>query len=245
MERSALSRMKQLLAAAFVCVPLSGCSSSTTSPSTPPTITKLISVTGNLAFGNVNLGSTAQQTFTISNSGNTVLAFTSFAESGGTGSAGFSATPTSGTVAPGGSVTVTVSFTPTLTQFYSNVLTVNGDQTNGNNAINVSGTGVNNNPIFTRSGTGNSVFTLPFYVTKVHIVGTYSGGSSTFVVWVGPPNVACGTDVVVGCSRIVNDKRDIQDDRTVSDGIDVVPAGSTQVTILDSAGVDWTFTEIR
>jgi len=238
--------MKRVLAATFMCLAWSGCGSSTTSPASPPTITKNISVTGNLAFGNVNLGSTAQQTFTIGNSGNTTLAFTSLAESGGTGSAGFSASPTSGTVAPGGSVMVTVQFSPTLPQFYSNVLTVNGDQTNGNNAINVSGTGVNNNPIFSRSGTGgNIVFTLPVYVTKLHITGTYTGGSSNFVVWVGPPNVACGTGVVAGCSRIVNDLLGWVWDRTDSDGIDLVPTGSTQVTILDSTGVDWTFTEVR
>jgi len=237
--------MKRLLAATFMCLALSGCSSSTTSPGSPQTITKIISVTGNLAFGTVNLGTTAQQTFTIGNSGNTALAFTSFAESGGTGSAGFSASPTSGTVAPGSSLTVTVQFSPTLTQFYSNVLTVNGDQTNGNNAINVSGTGVNNNPIFSRSGTGSNVFTLPVYVRQLDIATKFTGGAN-FVVWLGPPNVVCGTDVV-GCSRIIKYFHDPQDDLVNIDfGTSLVPAGSAQVTILDdSAGVNWTATEVR
>jgi hypothetical protein len=124
----------------------------TTPTSTTTTPTKIISVTGNLAFGNVNIGSKAQATFTIANSGNTTLTFTSLSAVGGSGPAGYTANPTSGTVAPGASLTVTVFFAPTAVQFYSAVLTVVGDQTSGNNAINVSGTGVNANPL-TLSGT--------------------------------------------------------------------------------------------
>ena len=42
---------------------------------TSPTVTqtRIINVTGNLAFGNVNIGSSGQMTMTISNSGNAPL----------------------------------------------------------------------------------------------------------------------------------------------------------------------------
>ena len=141
--------MKRLFV--FACITLSACGGgSATAPnsSTPPAVaaTKVVSVAGDLAFGNVNLGETPTRTFTIGNSGNAALTFTGLNAIGGTGAAGFTTNITSGTVAPGATVTVTLRFTPTSAQFYSNVLTVAADQTSGNNAINVSGTGINTPP---------------------------------------------------------------------------------------------------
>jgi hypothetical protein len=109
-------------------------------------------VTGDLAFGYVDLGLTAERTFTITNSGNGPLTFTSMTSVGGTGAAGYSASPTSGTIAPGASQKVTLRFTPTIAKVYSNVLTIASDWTSGNNEIVVSGTGVRNLPLFTEGG---------------------------------------------------------------------------------------------
>jgi hypothetical protein len=111
-----------------------------------------MTVTGDLAFGYVDLGMTSERTFTINNSGNQTLTFTSMSSVGGTGSDGILVAPTSGSIAPGAAQTVTVRFSPTIVQFYSNVLTIASDQTSGGSEINVSGIGVRDLPLYIRSG---------------------------------------------------------------------------------------------
>ena len=133
------------LAMGVLIVGCGGSSPSAPAPA-PATPTKLIDVTGNLAMGNVTIGNTATGSFVIANSGNTVLTVTSIAASGGTGTAGLSADWTKGTVDPGRTQLVHVIFAPALAQFYSAVVRVIGDQTNGNNAINFSGTGISATP---------------------------------------------------------------------------------------------------
>jgi hypothetical protein len=191
-------------------------------------------VTGNLAFGDVNIGDTATRTFTIGNSGNSPLTFTSLQAVGGTGTAGFTASPTSGTVPAGGSIAVTMRFTPLIAQFYSHVLNVIGDQTGGGNAINVSGFGINNNPIFTRSGVGDTVFDLPSYVTRIRVDATYGGSCQNFIVRVNGSTII---NVIIGtCS--------VADTRSPFTGTYAI-AGGGQVSIVSSTGIQWTFTEVR
>lgn len=139
---------------AIICVSMAvSCSeSSPTSPTpaaapTPTAATRVITVTGDLAFGYVDLGLSAERTFTIKNSGTEMLTFTSMSAVGGTGTAGYSETPLSGTIAPGASQAVTVRFTPTIAQVYSHVLTIESDRTSGSNQITVTGTGVNDLPL--------------------------------------------------------------------------------------------------
>ena len=111
-----------------------------TSPTTlPVTQTRIINVTGNLAFGNVNIGSSGQMTMTISNSGNAPLTFTGM---NGPGGSAVTVSSTSGTVAAGGSLNVTWYFRPTTSGSFSGIATVNGDQTSGNNTLAISGNGV-------------------------------------------------------------------------------------------------------
>ncbi|MDX2109851.1 MAG: choice-of-anchor D domain-containing protein [Verrucomicrobiota bacterium] len=98
--------------------------------------TRIIGVTGNLAFGNLEINKTATLTYVISNTGNTALAVTSV-----TYPSGFSGNYNSGTIAIGGSQTVTVTFSPTVVQSYSGTVTVNSDMTSGTNTLAASGTG--------------------------------------------------------------------------------------------------------
>ncbi len=220
----------------LIAVLAAGCGSSSTAPTAPPVVTtptKIITVSGNLAFGNVNLGSSADRTFTISNSGNTVLTYTSLSCTGGSGPAGYAASPTSGTVAPGATNTVNVRFTPTTSGFLSCVLNVVGDQTAGGAAINVSGTGVNPNPIFVQSGVGDNVFNLPSYVTRLRVDATYGGSCQNFIVHIGTSGLI---NVIIGtCS--------VADSKSPFSGTYVVTGG--QVSITNSTGVAWTFTEVR
>ncbi len=142
-------------------------------------------------------------------------------------------TDLTGTIAPGGSVTVTVQFKPVAALFYSNVLTVVGDQTSGGAAINVTGTGRNNNPIYTRSGTGDNVFDIPSYVTRLRITGSTSSSCQNFVLRVAGRLVV---NVILGtCS--------VADSRSHDGTYAITGGGTAEITI--SSGVAWTVTEVR
>lgn len=227
--------MKRVLATLILglCVSACGSSPSPTAPTTPTVSTRIITVSGDLAFGNVNFGDTPTRTFTIGNSGNGLLTYTGFTCAGGTGCVGYTASPLTGTIAPGATQTVTIRFTPTIAQFYSHVLSVTGDQTSGGAAINVSGTGINNTPVFTRSGSGNTVFDMPTSVARVHITGDYGGSSSNFIVHIG--SGASVVNVILGTSQFANG--------THYDAIALTTGGVVSIT--NSDGVSWSFTEVR
>lgn len=112
----------------------SGGGSPTTPP--PPASTRVVSLSGTLAFGSVTVGQTADRNLTIANTGNSTLTVT-----GITGPSGLSSNWTSGTIAAGGSQVATIRFSPTIAQAYSGTVTVNGDHTAGTNTIAFSGTG--------------------------------------------------------------------------------------------------------
>lgn len=106
----------------------------TTTP--PPASTRVVSLTGNLAFGAVEVGRTADLTLTIGNGGTGTLSITGIASPDG-----YTLNWTSGTIAPGGSQLVTVRFAPVAVRSYDGTLTVNGDHTGGVNAVPLSGAG--------------------------------------------------------------------------------------------------------
>ena len=121
-----------------------GGSSSPTSPSTSTAAasgTRIIGLSGSLAFGNVTVGQSAVQTFTITNTGTTTLTVSSLSLPTGVSNA-YSANFTSGAIAPGGSQPVNLRCAPVGAQDYSGTLTVNGDQTSGANTLPVSCVGV-------------------------------------------------------------------------------------------------------
>jgi hypothetical protein len=109
-----------------------------------PSATRVIGVSGNLAFGAVPVGQVASATFTISNSGNSTLTFTALTCTCDVNV--FGASPTSGTVPPGGSRTVTLLFGPLAAASYGGTLSVVSDATAGTASIAVSGTGVSAPP---------------------------------------------------------------------------------------------------
>jgi hypothetical protein len=113
---------------------VTGCNDDTP---TAPTPTSVIGLSGNLAFGNVTVGTTATAAMTIANTGNADLTVTSV-----TYPTGFTGTFTSGTIAANASQPVTVTFAPTAAQSYTGNITVAGNQASGTNTIAVSGTGV-------------------------------------------------------------------------------------------------------
>lgn len=229
-----MKRRLAILSSLAALVSACGSSSSPTAPTPTPTVTRIISVSGDLSFGNVNIGDSPTRTFTIGNSGIGPLTFSGFTAAGGTGSTGFNASPQSGTIQPGGSQVITIRFTPTVAQFYSNVLSVTGDQTGGGAAINVSGVGVDNSPLFTASGIGDAVFDMPTKVARVRITAAPTTSCQNFVVRIGGRasiiNVILGTCSVADAPSI---------DSTYLTG------GGGVVSITISTGIRWTFTEIR
>jgi hypothetical protein len=139
--------MKRVVILALASLGFAACGSkSTSSPTTPTaTATRVIGLSGNLAFGNVPVGSSTTATLTISNSGNAVLTVSAITASGGMSNV-LLGDWLSGTIAPGTSQPVTVQFAPSAAQAYSGVITVVSDATSGTNTLNASGTGTTVTP---------------------------------------------------------------------------------------------------
>ncbi len=127
------------LALVPLAIACGGDGSSPTSPSsTPPATTRIIGVSGNLAFGDVPVSGQRELSYTVTNSGNATLTVTSTTISGGL-AAHTLFSWTSGPIAPGASQSVTVRFQPTTAGSYSGTITVNADQTSGSNTVSISG----------------------------------------------------------------------------------------------------------
>ena len=97
--------------------------------------TRLISLSGDLAFGNGTVNAAIQRSFTIANTGTMNLTVNGISYP-----AGFSGNWT-GTIAPGGSQSVSVTFTPTAVQNYGGNLSVASNATGGSGLLALSGTG--------------------------------------------------------------------------------------------------------
>ncbi len=98
---------------------------------------KTISVSGNLNFSNVVVGSSAQLSITISNAGNTTLNVSSI-----TLPAGFSTTFVALNIAVGKTASAVIKFSPTAAQLYSGTATVVSGASSGTHTLPVSGTGI-------------------------------------------------------------------------------------------------------
>jgi len=182
-----------------------------------------------MSFNGVTVGNSATNTLTVQNQGNALMTITGLTGSGGI-NAVITATPNTFTVNPGSKQDVVVRFTPTAVASYSGTISVNGDQTSGPNTITFSGSGtLDGIPIFSKSGHGDTFFTLPSYVTKLHVHGHFVnvGGNSNFIA------DANGSNFINEILR----NADYDADK-------IVPAGAT-IVISSSGSIDWTFTELR
>jgi hypothetical protein len=107
----------------------------------PPT--RVIALSGSLAFPPVSVGSTSARVLTITNTGTGTLTVTGISYpagfSGWTGGGG-----QTHQILPGDSQDVMVTFAPLAAQNYSGTITVASDATSGTNTISVSGQGIAN-----------------------------------------------------------------------------------------------------
>jgi len=83
--------------------------------------------------------------------------------------------------------------------------------------------------IWTKNGKGNTVFDMPTYVSRVKIIGTYTGYSSNFVVWVGG-------------DLLVNELLGTGWGTTNYEGTHLTTGGVVEIEY--SSGVSWSFTEV-
>jgi hypothetical protein len=191
----------------------SGTSTITASGTGTAAPTKIIGVSGNLAFGNVAVNATTTATLTISNTGTSTLTVSSISYP-----AGFSGNWTSGTIAAGGSQPVTVTFAPTAAQSYNGTVTVSSDMTNGTNTISCSGAGLpaNGAPTFTTQPTsqtvtpgGNASFTATVSGTPTPVLkwqmSTNGGSTWTNLSDTAPySGSATGTLTITGATTAMN-----------------------------------------
>jgi Immunoglobulin domain len=110
-----------------------------------------LAVSGNLVFGSVLSGSSAQRTLTIKSIGLSAMTVSNVSLP-----AGFSGN-WSGTIAPGGSRNVTITFSPTAVASYGGTLTVNSDAVAPTNTLAISGTGIVQAPQITAQPQGQSI----------------------------------------------------------------------------------------
>ena len=101
------------------------------------TSTRIIALSGNLAYGNVPVGTTAQAVLTVANAGTSDLTVTNISYPDG-----FSGSWSSGAIASGESQNVIVTFAPSVATTYSGKIMVTSDATGGTNSIAVSATAV-------------------------------------------------------------------------------------------------------
>jgi Abnormal spindle-like microcephaly-assoc'd, ASPM-SPD-2-Hydin len=191
---------------------------------TPPAPTKIIRLQAILEFGSIPVGTTADRELRIFNDGNAALTVTALA-----GPSGYTASWTTGTIAPGSSQLSVIRFSPTAASTYNGTVTVQSDATSGSNTTPISGAGLRD--IFRRSGSGDTVFDMPLDVSRIHIVGTYPGFSSNFIV-------------KIGGRLIVNELLGTGWGTTRYDGTLLTGGGGT-VSITNSSGVSWSFEEVR
>lgn len=109
--------------------------------------TRIIGLSGNMAFGQVIAGSTVTRTLTIANTGNAPLNV-----SGITFPNGLSGNWNSGAIAAGSSQNVTVTFSPTVATTLTGNIAVASDATSGTSTIAVSGSAVSASRIIGLSG---------------------------------------------------------------------------------------------
>jgi Carboxypeptidase regulatory-like domain len=102
-----------------------------------------------------------------------------------------------------------------------------GTYINGTNTINFK---LRTTVPWSQKGVGNTVFDMPTYITRVHVIGDYGGYSSNFVIYVGG-------------RLIVNELVGVAWKQTHHEGTYLVPGGVVQIT--DSSGVSWSMVEER
>ena len=174
----------------------------TTPPTTTPTI---VSVTVTSDHSTVAVGNTEQMTATVKMSDNTTKAG-------------------SGTWSCGNTVVATVDSSGLVRGKQSGGVDIVFDNAAGGRGLKT----LTVRDVWKRSGVGATVFDMPTYVSRVKIMGTYTGGGENFVVWVGNDLLV---NVILGTRW----------ESTRYEGVHLTKGGVTQVKY--SSGLQWSLEE--
>lgn len=128
--------MTRALPLLFVALLFVGCGKSPAAPSDTGQ-TRIISVSGPLAFGPVAVGTLAQKSYTVTNSGSATLSLTGITATG----SGFGAGADTSTLFPGETTTVNVIFLPSVAGSVSSTIAIASNATSGSGVTTVTGTG--------------------------------------------------------------------------------------------------------
>ena len=109
---------------------------------TTPTETRIISLSGDMTYGDVEVGQSANRTLRISNVGNAVLTINSITMSTEIVDGFATSLASSTTIQPSASIDVLLIFRPLQARQYLGLGNVQGNMTSGTNSFSVSGTGV-------------------------------------------------------------------------------------------------------
>ncbi len=220
-----LNRIFSLLLFAIITLTVSFCAKKEEVPQT-----RIVSLSGDLSFGSIEVGKTATKTFTINNLGNLALSISSL-----TLPAKFTGT-FSGTIAAGSSQNVSITFVPDVAGTFSGSIVVNADQTSGTNTISISGTstqplvksisltgdlnfgtvtvGETSQKVLTINNTGTAPLTVTGLTLPNGFTGTFSGtiaakGTQTLMVTFTPTqaiaysgNITVNADQASGTNTI-------------------------------------------
>lgn len=225
-----LKKLAQGIVIPLVVGLLSACCGGDKGPTAPstPTQTRIISLEAGLEFGDVPVGSSAERFLRIYNNGNAPLTVKDLSVPSNVYSA---KGPAGGNIIqPAQSVQYTITFSPTEPRTYNGMLTVNADQTGGNNTTPISGRG--QAPPFKRTGTGANVFDIPSYVTRIHITADYGGSCENFIVHIAGRSIV--NEILGRCSVAIGPHYD---------GTHLISGGVAEVK--SSSGVNWVFEEVR
>jgi len=135
-------------------------------------VNALLSLSGELNFGDVGVGTSKEAELTITNSGDVAINV-----SGIELPEGFTSDWSSGDIEAGTSKTVTLTFTPTVVQDYSGEVTVTNDGDQENNTIAISGTGI----ATTMALSGNMNFGNVIIDTSVNETLTITNNGATTI----------------------------------------------------------------
>lgn len=88
--------------------------------------------------------------------------------------------------------------------------------------------------LFTQTGVGDNVFTIPAYVTRVRVDGSFQGSCQNFIV---NANNRLLINVIIGTCSVADTRSPFSGTYAIS--------GATSIAITNSTGIAWTFTEVR
>jgi hypothetical protein len=138
-ERSSplMTRLVSSLAVLSVLVVSASCGSPAA-----PSQTRIIQLSGDINFGEVEVGQSTDRMLRITNIGNAAMTVDGIVGSTDFVEWFFTSLQTTRTIQPGASIEVLIQFRPTQARHYLGIGNVRGDMTSGTNSFNVSGVGV-------------------------------------------------------------------------------------------------------